>query len=97
MVFKRGGILPIHKWFYGESELEITKYFKYLGIVFTTDGSFSEAPKILVSQAEKAFFSLYKSKFVNLSPDFMLDLFDKLIQPVLSYEVWGFHTGSNIE
>ena len=36
----------------------------------------------------------YIRKFVNLKPQHILDLFDKLIQPILTYsaEVWGFNT-----
>ena len=39
------------------------------------------------------------SKFSNLKPDFMLDLFDKFIAPILNYgcEFWGFHPAPNIE
>ena len=38
-------------------------------------------------------------KIVNLSPSFQIDLFDKLITPILHYasEVWGFHQAPSIE
>ena len=34
---------------------------------------------------------------MNLSPETMVDVFDKLITPVLCYaaEVWGFHVSSD--
>ena len=52
-------------------------------------------------QAQKAVFVLnkYINKFVSVSPSHLLDLFDKLISPILCYasEVWGFPKAYNIE
>ena len=49
----------------------------------------------------KLFFALnrYINKFVNINPSHVLDLFDKLISPILCYasEVWGFTNANNIE
>ena len=94
MIFKKGGRNIASRWHFGDKELEIVRSFKYLGIVFTTTGSFTEAQKTLASQGEKALFALYKYlyKFVNINVRHKLDLFDKLIEPILSYgsEVWGF-------
>ena len=43
MVFRRGGILPRNmKFYYNNFELAIVKTSSYLGIVFSTGGSFSE-------------------------------------------------------
>ena len=41
----------------------------------------------------------YLYKFTFLSPKHKLDLFDKLIAPILNYscEVWGFNQAQNIE
>ena len=41
----------------------------------------------------------YVRKFVNLKPKHVLDLFDKLIRPILNYsaEVWGFTNSMIIE
>ena len=38
-------------------------------------------------------------KFVNVSPSNVLELYDKLISPILCYssEVWGFNKGKDIE
>ena len=54
-------MLPRNLVFYYEGEaIEIVSKFKYLGIVFTTGGSFSEAQKTLAGQAQKAIFKMNK-------------------------------------
>ena len=86
---------------YGDINLEIVKKFNYLGIVFTPGGSLSEAQATLSGQALKAIFAMnrYLNNFVHLKPSHILDLFDKLISPILNYgsEVWGFAKADNIE
>ena len=69
--------------------LEIVKRFKYLGVVFTVSGSFSEAQNTLAGQAQKAIFKLikYLYKFTFISPKHKLDLFDKLVTPILIMDV----------
>ena len=88
MVFRKGGVLPRNLVFYYNGVvLEIVKEFKYLGIVFKSGGSFSEAQNTLAGQAQKAIFKLnkYLYKFTYISPKHKLDLFDKLITPILNY------------
>ena len=102
MIFRKGGILPRNlTFYYNGQQLEIVNKFRYLGVVFTVGGSFSEAQNTLVGQAQKAIFQLnkYLYKFTFLSPRHKLDLFDKLILPILNYggEVWGFTQANVIE
>ena len=102
MIFRKGGRLPGYLHFYfNETELEIVSSFKYLGVVFTSGGSFNETDKLLSGQSLKAIFKLnqYINKFAGLSPEHILDLFDKLISPILNYagEVWGFNKGLQVE
>ncbi|MCG8048238.1 MAG: reverse transcriptase family protein [Candidatus Thiodiazotropha endolucinida] len=102
IVFRKGGMLPRDIAFYYQGErLEIVNSFKYLGVVFTTGGSFSEAQNTLAGQAQKAIFKLnkYLYKFTFISPKHKLELFDKLITPILNYasEVWGFKQANRIE
>ena len=82
-------------------KLSVAKKITYLGIVFTSNGSVNRAQTTLAEQASKAVFSLYKkiNTYSNLTPDFMMDLFDKFIVPVLTYacEMWGFHPSIQIE
>lgn len=102
MVFRKGGLLPRNlKFLFDDSELEIVGRFCYLGIVFTTGGSFSDAQNTLSDQALKATFKLrkYLYRFENMSVKHTLELFDKLVTPILNYscEVWGFCQSPHIE
>ena len=102
MVFRKGGILRRNlNFFYNGDTLEIVTKFTYLGIVFTTGGSFSDAQVTLSGQAQKAIYKLKRHllKFENLSIEHKFELFDKLITPILNYgsEVWGFSQAKNIE
>lgn len=52
-------------------------------------------------QAQKAIFKLnkYLYKFTSITPKHKLELFDKLVTPILNYgsEVWGFCQAKQIE
>ena len=89
------------KFYYNNVELSIVNHFSYLGIVFLTGGSFSECLKTLAGQALKAIFTLnrYLYNFINITPRHKLELFDKLVTPILNYgsEVWGFSQAKQIE
>ena len=102
MVFREGGMLPRNLSFsFDNTVLEIVNKFTYLGIVFTTWGSFTETQNTLTGQARKALFLLekYVYKFITLAISHMIDLFVKLILPILNYcsEVWGFIQANTVE
>jgi len=102
MIFQKGGRLPSNLHFtYDGHDLEIVKIFKYLGVMFSSGGSFKETDVLLSGQATKAIFKMnsYLHKFTDLSPKHTLELFDKLILPILNYgsEVWGFYNGIHTE
>ncbi|MCG8033307.1 MAG: reverse transcriptase family protein, partial [Candidatus Thiodiazotropha taylori] len=102
MVFRKGGLLPKNlSFFYDGQVLEIVNKFRYLGVTFTIGGSFAETQNTLSGQAQKAIFKMnkYVYKFTFLSPRHKLELFDKLIMPILNYgsEVWGFIQANSIE
>ena len=102
MVFRKGGVLPRNLSLYYEgNQIEIVKGFKYLGIVFTARGSFSETQNTLSGQAQKAIlkFNKYLYKFTFIPPTHKQELFDKLITPILTYgsEIWGFIQGNSLE
>jgi len=71
---------------YYDTELEIVSSFTYLGIVFTSGGSFSTAQQTLTGQAQKAVYKLKRHllKFHNITVSHTLELFDKLVAPILS-------------
>ena len=102
MIFsKRGNIQRNRNVYYAESKLEIVSYFTYLSIRFSSTGSFSVAQKTLAEQGSKAMFSLQKNltRFSGIRPTLAMDIFDKVIVPVVSYgsKVWGFHPAIAIE
>ena len=102
VVVRKRGRLPANLQFvYKGKNIEIVSKFCYLGIVFTSGGSSFEMQKTLSGQALKAILTLrkYLNSFTVLSPGHILDLFDKLITPILNYgsEVWGFHSAKTIE
>ena len=72
-----------------------------MGVIFTPGGSFKDAQSTLSGQALKGIFKMnkYLFKFTGVSIKHKLELFDKLILPILNYgsEVWGFHRGDTIE
>ena len=101
-VFRKGGTLPRNLGFTFENTLlKIQSKFTYLGAVFTTGGSFTETQNMLAGQARKALFILekYVYNFTTLTTSHMMDLFDKLILPILNYcyEVWGFIPANTVE
>ena len=65
MIFWKGGMLRRNLAFFYDGELlEIVSKFKYLGIVFTSGGSFSEAQNTLAGQAQKAIFKMNTYVFI---------------------------------
>ena len=67
MVLRKGGSLPRHLTFlYNGNELEIVRNFKYLGIIFTAGGSFSETQNTLSGQAQKAIFKMNKYLYITM-------------------------------
>ena len=73
----------------------------YLIIVFSSNGKVVKTQATLADQANKAIFQLHKilNRSKTLRVSLALDLFDKLITPILCYgcEVWGFHPAPDIE
>jgi hypothetical protein len=93
MIFRKGGKQPNSSFTYNNEQLEITSLYNYLGITISSGGSFSHACQTLAGQASKALFKMKKclSRFTNIKISHMLELFDKLILPILNYgaEIWG--------
>ena len=75
--------------------------FTYLGIVFTIGVSVKQTFDYLHGQALKSIFKLKHvlNKFPCITVSHKLDLFDKLITPILGYcsEVWGYWEAAQFE
>ena len=64
-----------------------------MGLLFCNNGNFYRSNVQLKDQAEKVMFSLLnKSNELGLPVDIQLELFDKLVPPVMLYgcEIWGY-------
>ena len=102
MIFRRGGVIAQNNNFYYDGQMiEIVSKFSYLGVVFTSGGSLATAQNTLACQAHKAMFKLnkYLYKFTFIPPKHKLELFDKLVSPILNYccEICGFTNDTSIE
>ena len=102
MVFRKGGILPrVLKFYCNGKEINMVNTFSYLGVVFSISVSFSDCQKTLSGLAQKTIFKLnrYLYTFTNITQKHRLELFDKLISPIVNYcsDVWGFCQASQVE
>ena len=102
VVFRKGGKLGVNdKWYYDGNLLEVVSVFKYLGIVFSSSGSFKHCINDLLSSARRALFSLkrYFSSNPETLPDIQLELFSKMVVSILNYgsEVWGLRQADPLE
>ena len=73
--------------------LETVSEYKYLGILFRKNNSFFTTKKHIAEQGTKAAYSLLaKARNLHLPIDLQLELFEKLVKPILLYgcEIWGF-------
>jgi len=77
---------------YMGNPIEIVDSFKYLGVIFNFNGNFHKWKKELSNQGIRTMYSVIsKSRALGLSIDIQLELFDRMVIPVLTYacEVWG--------
>ena len=80
---------------FNDVSLDTVNEYKYLGILFNRSGSFFKTKQDIAKQATKAMFALIKkSKHLCLPVDIQIDLFNKMIKPILLYgcEIWGSET-----
>ena len=93
MVFSRGRQETALKFFLNGKELEIVNEFNYLGIQLNRTGNFNKAINKQTEKATKAMYEvLKKGRIHNLSIECQIDLFNKIVKPILLYgsEIWGF-------
>jgi hypothetical protein len=101
VVFRKGGALNRqYRWSYAGNEIEIVQNFNYLGIVFSSGGSFMQATNTLSGKGLKAMNMLFSvTKSLCTPIHIMFNLFDSYVLSILNYncEVWGFLKAENIE
>ena len=102
MVFRKGGILPRNLSFYYDGSSRNSQAIQIFRSCLYCKWFFCGGSKILYQgKHKKQFFKLnkYLYKFTFISPKHKLDLFDKLISPILNYasEFWGFSQANSIE
>jgi hypothetical protein len=100
IIFNKAGRLLNLSFQLGNETLENVRSYKYLGILFSSSGTFSYAKSELYNKGLKAYFKLLKS-FGDLAPGIStsLHLFNHTIKPILLYgcEIWGqFSTSHKI-
>ena len=85
---------------YNGDTLSIVHNFQYLGIFFSSKGSFNESKSHLVQQAKKAMYIvLRKARKLDLPIDLQLQLFDTMVVPILLYgaKIWDYENCKIIE
>ena len=77
----------------GNFHIEFVKQVKYLGILLSSNGSFSQAESALGVKGKQALYQINKSFSVweGTQVKTMLNLFDSVVKPQLLYgaEIWG--------
>ena len=99
LIFSKGRVKK-ELFTYKNSVIENVKDFCYLGILLSRSGKYTRAKARFSEQATKALYGVIrKLRHFNLPIDCQLDLFDKVIQPVLLYscEIWGYEQLEVIE
>lgn len=100
VIFSKGRPLQNVIFKYADIELDIVEEFTYLGVLFSRTGSFTKAKKAQADKATRAMYGiLKKGRLHSLNIKCQLELFDKVVKPILLYgcEVWGMGNTSVIE
>ena len=73
--------------------------FTYLGVIVTSDLSWSEHIHVLCTRAKKMLGLLYRTFYLNASTTSLLQLYISLIRPFLEYacQVWNPHLAKDVE
>ena len=92
MIFNKTGRLFSHNFSIDSVILESVRQYKYLGVLFSLNGNFTNALNDLYHRGQKVFFkicSTFSSLSVNV--DQLIHVFDHTVKPVLLYssEVLG--------
>ena len=100
VIFSRGKVRKHVTFRFNDKVIDVVDDYVYLGTTFNYRGDFKKALSKQVSQARRAMYSLIiKAKKLRLPIDIELEMFDRLVVPILLYgcEVWGFSNIKQIE
>ena len=100
VIFSKGRQPQNLHFTYGDTEIEIVKEFNYLGVLFSRTGHFATEIKHNSQKATNAMYEvLRKGRQLNMSIQCHVDLFNKIVKPILLYgcEVWGFSNTDALE
>ena len=90
-----------HVLYYRGSKLDNVSNYKYLGLQFSTYGTFTYAKQEIKKVALKALYKLRKEMGDHFRDDVQLTMkiFDTVISPILTYgsEVWGVDHDGKLE
>ena len=93
IIFSRGKVQKFKSFKFGDNTIDVGDDYVYLGTTFNYNGTFNKAKSKQALQAKKDTFSLItKIKQLNLTFETAVELFERLIIPVLLYgsEIWGY-------
>ena len=86
---------------YNQETIEWVNEFKYLGVTFSSQNTFTGGLVKLCQQAQRAqtVVDPHVLKHKTISVEYILDLFDTLVKPILTYgfEVYGMQNYSVVE
>ena len=86
VIFSRGKVRKHINFTFDKQIIEVVENYTYLGTVFHYNNKFNKAIDKQIGQAKRTMFALLtKSRRLCLPIDVILDLFDKIILPILLY------------
>ncbi|MEW8546102.1 MAG: reverse transcriptase family protein, partial [Candidatus Thiodiazotropha sp.] len=86
LIFSKGRPNRNYNFVFNDKQLEIVNEYKYLGIFMSRSGSFLKTKKYIAEQGSKAMYSLLsKVRKFDLPFDITIDLYNKMVLPVLLY------------
>lgn len=100
LIFNKAGKFMKRNFLFNGKVLDCTDSYKYLGIMFTSSGSFTEAKNELYKKAVKALYKLKANVFsLYPLPKTSLHIFDHTIKSILLYcsEIWGCYISKSAD
>ena len=93
VIFSRGKVRKYGTFKFGDSEVQVVDDYIYLDTTFNYRNDFKKAQIKQINQARRTMYLLIvKARKLKLPVDLELDLFDRLVVPILLYgcEIWGY-------